>query len=281
MSGSAAVHSVSPRLRLATLNVWGVFGDWPRRRAALVEGFDKLRPDLVTLQECVRTADYDQARDILGPDYRLTHQTAREDDGRGVTTASRLPVGEVTEIDLNVTERTAGFACTSLATEILAPEPYGRVLLVNNLPNWQLDMEYERVLQAERTARAVERMRASRPAHVVVAGDFDADPQSDSIRFWSGRHVVDGLSVCYRDAWDSAHPDEPGHTYGPDSPLCTDLDWPFERIDYIFVRCGEHGGSTLPVLDCDRIFHEPVGGAWASDHFGVLADLGPPVTARL
>jgi endonuclease/exonuclease/phosphatase family metal-dependent hydrolase len=44
------------------------------------------------------------------------------------------------------------------------------------------------------------------------------------------------------------------------------------RIDYVMVRCEDHG-PTLDVSSCERIFDEPVGGVWASDHFGVVADL--------
>jgi hypothetical protein len=44
------------------------------------------------------------------------------------------------------------------------------------------------------------------------------------------------------------------------------------RIDYIFVRCSSHG-PTLDIRTCDRLFDEPVDGVWASDHYGVTADL--------
>ena len=47
------------------------------------------------------------------------------------------------------------------------------------------------------------------------------------------------------------------------------------RIDYIMVRCVEHG-PTLAISNCARIFDEPVDGVWASDHFGVVADLAHP-----
>jgi len=38
--------------------------------------------------------------------------------------------------------------------------------------------------------------------------------------------------------------------------------WPLElgrRIDYIMVRCGDHG-PTLDVTACERIFDKPVDG---------------------
>jgi hypothetical protein len=46
------------------------------------------------------------------------------------------------------------------------------------------------------------------------------------------------------------------------------------RVDYIFIRCDERG-ATLDVRRCDLIFDEPVGGAWATDHCGLVADLEP------
>ena len=50
-------------------------------------GFVDLAPDLLTLQETIVTDTYDQVRDVLGDGYHLVHQTAREDDGQGITTA--------------------------------------------------------------------------------------------------------------------------------------------------------------------------------------------------
>ena len=49
------------------------------------------------------------------------------------------------------------------------------------------------------------------------------------------------------------------------------------RIDYVLVRCGIHG-PTLDVARCELAFDEPVGGVWASDHLGVVADLELPST---
>jgi endonuclease/exonuclease/phosphatase family metal-dependent hydrolase len=229
----------------------------------------------VTFQEAAETPDHQQAAELLGDGYHYVHHPLREQDGRGISTASRWPVRQVRELDLHVSERTRDFARSALLTEIAAPPPAGPLLLVNHLPNWQLSLEYERGRQAVITARAIEEMLAGRPLHVVLAGDFDADPDAASIRFWSGREALHGTSVCYRDAWESARPGEPGDTYTPANPLLADWDWPFRRIDYIFVRCGEHGGPTLGIEGCERIFDQPAGGVWGSDHFGVMADLAP------
>ena len=129
--------------------------------------------------------------------------------------------------------------------------------------------ENERELQAVMVARKVEEVREGRDLHVVIAGDMDADPSSSSIRFWTGRQPLSGMSVCYRDAWEARHPDERGETVN----FAAHEDWPFRRIDYILVRCGEHGGPTLPITRCERWMDRPVDGLSASDHFGVVADL--------
>jgi endonuclease/exonuclease/phosphatase family metal-dependent hydrolase len=134
--------------------------------------------------------------------------------------------------------------------------------------------QHERELQAVVTARLVEELRDREPGHVILAGDFDADPDATSVRFWTGRHALDGLSVCYRDAWESARPGEPGPTYGPGNPNSADWDWPFRRIDYIMVRCGSHGGPTLAIASCRRTFDGP--GTSASDHYGLVAELTVP-----
>jgi endonuclease/exonuclease/phosphatase family metal-dependent hydrolase len=265
-------------VRVLTLNLWGRNGVWADRRSALSEGFHTLQPDLVALQEVIKTDEYDQVIDLLGPDWSVAHQKGRDPEGMGISIASRWPLGAVQELDLHVTPRTGDFPCGSLVAEVFAPAPVGPLLLVNHFPNWQLDFEYERELQAVVVARVIEERARQSGLHVVLAGDLDADPDATSIRFWCGRQSLDGMSVCYRDAWQSMHPDEPGHTFTPANPLMAreNWDWPFRRIDYLFVRCGEHGGPTLKIASCQRIFDEPTGGAWASDHFGLVADLTIP-----
>lgn len=266
----------APRLRVVSMNLWGIRGEWEHRRAVLRSGLAALQPDLVTFQEVIETDRYDQARDLLGPEYHLAQQRHREPDGQGICIASRWPMTDLLELDLDVPPRTADFACAALLARIESPEPFGPCLLVNHLPSWQLDFESEREQQAVRTARAIADRAADGVRHVVLAGDFDADPDAASVRFWSGRQSLEGMSTCYRDAWDAVHPGEPGHTFTPENPVVADPDWPFRRIDYIFVRCGEHGGPTLAVTGCERIFAEPVDGIWASDHVGLCADLQIP-----
>ena len=97
-------------------------------------------------------------------------------------------------------------------------------------------------------------------------GGARTDGQGVSTASRPGRQSLHGTSTCYRDAWEAAHPGEPGHTFGDQAnPLGADWDWPF------------HGGPTLVVTDCARHFDRPgADGTWASDHYGLTATLAPP-----
>jgi hypothetical protein len=110
------------------------------RSHAAQHGGRKLAPDILTLQETVRTCDVHQARRLLGDGFHLAEQEEREAGragvpaGQGITTASRWPFGRVFEIDLNLTDRTGDFACTCLVT-VLAPQPLGRTWVANHFPD--------------------------------------------------------------------------------------------------------------------------------------------------
>jgi endonuclease/exonuclease/phosphatase family metal-dependent hydrolase len=228
-------------MRALTLNLFGHDADWPARRQVLTAGLRRLRPDVVALQEAIVDDAYDQAAELLGPDYHLAHQTrGLIADGRhhGASVASRWPILEVHEVDLHLTPRTGNYSAVAVV-------------------------------------RRIEQLVAGQPAHVIVGGDFNATPDTSSMWFWTGRRSLDGTSTAYRDCWESIHGSEPGLTFEPRNPLSA-VDEPGldrgRRIDYLLVRGGDHG-PTLRIADCRRVFDEPVGGVMASDHYGVLADL--------
>ena len=259
-----------------TQNLWGIRGAWELRRNVLARGLEEEQPDLVSFQEAIKNRDHDTVADLLGSGYKIAYQQHPEPDGQSGAIASRWPIESVTEVDLHVTPRTSGVACTTMVAEINAPEPFGRVLFVNHLPNWQLDFQFERERQAAKAAAFVESVIPGRQLHVILAGDLTDPPEAGSVRLWTGRQSVEGVSVCYRDAWESAHPNDPGETYTARNPILADWDWPFQRLDYVMVRCGAHGGPTLAIASCRRLFDEAVDGIWASDHFGVMAELTIP-----
>jgi len=87
-------------MRVLTQNLWGRRGPWEPRRLVLIDGLRELRPDLVAFQEAIVNDEYDEVSDLLGPDFHLAHQTAREsggpghvDPGQGISIGSRWPLG--------------------------------------------------------------------------------------------------------------------------------------------------------------------------------------------
>jgi endonuclease/exonuclease/phosphatase family metal-dependent hydrolase len=275
----------SGHMRVATINLWQRYGDWLARRELLADTFRTIKPDVVGFAESISTDDYDQVADVLGTDFSVLHSKKRTPEGMGISIASRWPLHLVQEVDLNVSPRTAGFPCATLIAKVVAPQPVGPLLFVNHFPNWQLDLEYERELQSVAAARSIEERATEANRQVVMVGDLDADPCAASIRFWCGRQSLGNMSVCFRDAWESTHDRDPGPTFSPANPLVRDQvvkgtkpfrDWPFRRIDYVFVRLGAHGGSAWDIVNCERFLWESRNGAWASDHFGLVADLATP-----
>jgi endonuclease/exonuclease/phosphatase family metal-dependent hydrolase len=265
-------------MRVVTQNLLGHHMDWPRRRPAVTNWFQRLDPDVLVLQEAVVGDGYDQVAEILGEGYHVTHHPLREKDGSGISIASRWPIGAVRELDLQVSPRTVDFAASAQIADIHWPHAETPLLLVNHKPSYRTNLEYERGRQAVLTAGFVEEIVARSGQHVVLAGDFDAEPDTASVRFWRGLQPLDGTSVAYRDAWQLIHGTEPAPTFAPSvMPLLTE-EWRHDldrRIDYIFVRAGSGGGPTMRVTDCARILDTPVDGVWGSDHFGVTATFAP------
>jgi len=262
----------SADIRVATINLWGTEGDWPRRREVLIEGLRALDADIITLQESIVTSEYDQVYDILSSEYQVLHQERRAPDGTGSSIASRLRLDTLRESFLQVTRRVDpnhGWISNVAGVEVRAPQPVGDMLLVHLKPSWHPDHDPERELQSIVAANFTEELLRNRDLPVVLCGDLDAAPEARSIRFWKGKHTIDGMSARYVDAWEAVHPNEEGHTFTGRNPLVDAGKWPEEtgrRIDYIFVK-------SLEVVDCSLFFDQPIDGVWASDHFGVVADL--------
>lgn len=277
--GTARTGAGRAHLRVVTVNLLSPdHADWERRRQVFKDGLANLRPDLIAMQETVWGNGYDQAADLLGPDYHIVRHSGRSADGVGAAFASRWPVGPIREVDLHVTDRVDLPWCAAVVAEIEVPPPVGSLLFVHHKPTYEVGYAYERELQAVACAQFIEEQLAGKPWHVVVAGDFDDTPGSASVRYWTGDQSLQRGSVAYRDAWAAANPDQPGHTFTPLNPLVRAGEMSLElgrRIDYIMIRCGIHG-PTLDVVDCRLAFDKPVDGVWASDHFAVVADLSAP-----
>ncbi|MGW7595369.1 endonuclease/exonuclease/phosphatase family protein, partial [Streptomyces rubiginosohelvolus] len=163
------------------------YADWDRRRDVLARGILACRPDVVALQEVV----HDQPRrsvvtDLLGEGWHVASHPRWTAEGMGAALASRWPIAELRSDDFQGVGRTATMPwCGVITAEVRAPHPFGSLLIVHHKPNWPRGHEAEREAQAVAAARLAEAMAGGRLRHVVAMGDFDAIPDSASVRFWT------------------------------------------------------------------------------------------------
>jgi endonuclease/exonuclease/phosphatase family metal-dependent hydrolase len=112
---------------------------------------------------------------------------------------------------------------------------------------------------------------------VVLCGDFNAEPDSDEIRFLSSLTALEGRTTSYQDAWRVAG-DGPGWTQDwRTNPIAAALNVPRKRIDYVFVGdpfLRRDGAGR--VLAAELAFDASLTGRVASDHSGLVVDIAWP-----
>ena len=118
-------------------------------------------------------------------------------------------------------------------------------------------------------------VRDTMPA--ILCGDFNAEPDSDEIRFLCSLTGLEGRAAFYQDAWRVAG-DGPGYTQDwRTNPIAAALNVHRKRIDYVFV--GDpfmRRGGAGRILAAQLAFHEPLTGVLASDHAGLVVDIAWP-----
>jgi endonuclease/exonuclease/phosphatase family metal-dependent hydrolase len=108
----------------------------------------------------------------------------------------------------------------------------------------------------------------------ILAGDFNAPPDSDEIRLLTGRRSPPRPGWVFLDAWETAGDGSPGYTMSRTNPNAAPLLLPDVRWDYIFVHwpSGRPGGVGHP-LHAEVVGVEARDGVVPSDHYAVVADL--------
>jgi endonuclease/exonuclease/phosphatase family metal-dependent hydrolase len=259
-------------LRVLTLNVWNLAGDWRARRQAIVAVVRRHAPDVVCLQEVVENDRGNQAEwlaEALGG-WSVAYAgepVAGGPDLFGNAVLSRRA------IDATATVRLPHVPDDAEVQRVAVHARTGGVDVFSTHLAWQLHDAALREEQVQALVRFVEE-RADPAAGVgpVVAGDFNAEPDSDAIRYLCGLTSLGGASTYLQDAWRIAGDGGPGITWDNRNPHAAVDREPDRRLDYVFS--GFHGrtGRGRPV-ECRVVADEPVEGVWPSDHHGVLAVL--------
>ena len=240
-------------IRVATLNVRNRSDRWRERSGLLVEQLLALQPDVIGLQEARRPlnqAAWLQRRvNARQPGYRMV--TAWKSGPRrwweGLAVLTRLPIVAHDRLPLG-----AGRVAQHVRLEL----PNGGVL---DFYNTHLAHGADRAqLRAEQAQRILDWLEGW-PQHAqVVAGDFNARPDSDAVRLLTRR---------LQSAHALHHGAEPERTVP--TPL-REHGRAAQVLDYLFVN------ERVTIRNAWVAFSEPAAHdarLTASDHYGVAADI--------
>lgn len=254
-----------------TLNIWNLSGPWRQRREEIVAWLGLVRADVVCLQEVLESPDgRNQARwlaERAGPGYEVAYAGATLGEHRfGNAVLSRWPIDATATGPLPQSA-----APDDTERVILHARTHGLDLFCTHLA-WRLDDGAVR----ERQVRALSDFvsAAADPSAAVppiVAGDMNAVGDSAEMRYLTGLGSIDGRSVCFIDAWDVAGGGRPGNTWDNRNPFAFAEREPSRRIDRILVAW--RPGSGIWVSRADLVCDVSLTGTFASDHFGVVADI--------
>ena len=290
-------------LRIVTLNVGSLFEpDWETRRHEVVAQLLDADADVVCLQELWQeSSDVGTAQWLVdrlgaaGTEYHFgfgghAFGAFGEQNPQfrfGSAVLSRWPIDDSHVWALPTAEdpddpipsmmpwelvhaRTAGL---DVFTTHLAPAPsHGRHRRLQVL-------EIDKLIRQTRGDLDAHNFGVQRSAMPpILTGDFNAEPDSDEVRFLKGLTVFNERTTFFQDAWVVAGDDGSGYTSDwRTHPLSDMLNIHRKRIDYVFVGDPfRRAGNAGRVLDCQVIATEPITGVQASDHRGLVVDIEWP-----
>lgn len=263
-------------LKILSLNLWHDAGPWKQRLALIREWLARLDPDLVAFQEVLCGPDVDLLRELVGDSERhvafggASPFWRNSDLEFGNAVVSRWPI--VSRHELKLPDGGDGEARAVISVSIDAPVPGGQLCFSSTHLNWKLHQGAIREQQVVALCDHVLSLAPREGFPPIIAGDFNAEPDSDEIRYMTGLHSIEGRSVHFRDAWKVAGAGGAGCTWSNRNPYARKSFEPDRRIDYIFSGSPMIGGSGF-TDSCQVVCDEARGPVWPSDHFGVYAEL--------
>jgi endonuclease/exonuclease/phosphatase family metal-dependent hydrolase len=263
-------------VRLVTWNVlWRFEPDWRAREQALLATLERLRPDVLGLQECWGVEGGSQAHVVaerlgmhaafLAPSLPPVPEPPEHPDQAGVLMGvglvSRWPVEAVRRHELPVSHRQV--PPVALEARIAHPDtPFDVVVAATE---WEPDFADDHLAQAGRLA---ELLGEDRAVPCFLLADLNCDASQAEFA---------PLAAVADDTWELGGGDPDAVTLSsavPFAPLeaTKEID---RRIDHILVARGAGGAGGAGTLAVDAAFtvDEAVDGLFPSDHFPVAADV--------
>jgi len=255
-------------LRVVSLNLLHGFPKFiylAQRLEIIAEEINRLEADIVLLQEVPWTFKIGNAARFLSEKTGMNYVYLRANGNRwtiafeeGEAILSRYPLIYPSHIEL---QPRAGFFQHRVVLHADTRTGMGDVgLYVTHLTHSDPEINLE---QSKKLKSFVS---AQDSVFTVVAGDFNAIPESPQIR---------AIVYDWIDPFNTLQVKENGYTCCIDS-LDVKTAAPSKRIDYIFLVSGS---SPVKVIAKNRIFDQSfsIGNSWlwASDHIGLYLDLIP------
>lgn len=287
----------APLLRILTMNVGSLLeAKWEQRRHEVVAWIDHLDPHIVCLQEIwesssqPNTAGWVAEAAAANWEWAFGGDTVTALSGDptlrfGSAVLSKWSIDSWTYHRLGVDEATATDFIKAAPWELFHVETAGLDVFSTHLAPAPTDLLHRRV-QVQEIDGIIGRTRGAKDTMVrfgtprthfpaILCGDFNAEPESDEIRFLTGHTPLDGRATFYQDAWRVAGSDEPGWTQDwRTNPTAAELNVHRKRIDYVFIgdpfqRAGGAGRIVTARVVADRSL---TGGVIGSDHAGVFVE---------
>lgn len=263
--------AIESTVRVVTWNVWGRYGQWRERQAAIEDALVAAGPDILCLVESWSGTDTTQAEQVaqrLGLEHQLfVGDWQQEDWVSGFGLVSRWPLSIVERRMLRGEDGSGSGEALAITIE----GERGRIQLVAVMLDYPLDASQLRQEQVRQLAQLIsETTRKRHP--IVVCGDFNAGPDSDEIRTLTGQCATAAPGLVFYDAWEVAGDGTPGHTWSNRNPLAAVAMYPDRRFDYVLSAWPRLGAAGHPT-HCELLGVVPSDGPQLSDHYGVLADL--------
>ena len=262
-------------MRLMSWNVWWRFGpSWSAREVGIEDVVQRLRPDLLGLQETWSTpggSQADQLARVLGghgafvpssipplPEEAESPDQVGVDLGVGLV--SRWPLRQVHGHRLPARHREPPTALVATVEH-----PRGPLHVVVACTEWHAEFRDDHLAQVTELAAVVSDPALDGDLPVVLLADLNARPGTPEIQV---------LTSVATDLWDAGGGDPDAVTLSsstPHAPLeaVRQID---RRIDYVLARTGRPGGR-LTVTGSVLAGTRPVNGTFPSDHFATVSDL--------
>lgn len=255
---------------MLTLNIWNLSGPWRQRRDEIVAWLDLLDPDIVCLQEVLENEDGRNQAGYLAERTAVPYHVAYggrpwHDRLFGNAILSRWPIEVTGSSDLPPSSKPG-----DVDRLVVHARTNGLEVFSTHL-SWRLDDSAIREAQVRalvEVVRAVSRPDLPPP---IVAGDMNAEPDSNEMRYLCGLAALDGDSTSFVDAWRVAGGGGNGWTWDNRNPFAVEAREPDRRIDYVLI--GWRAGSRVWVRHAEVVGDRALTGVHPSDHYGLLAEL--------